>query len=196
MKRKADEAGFTLFEVLVGLALFSLILTFFGAAFFSLARTNGALDRVESAEEVDVVRRFIQRSLESSRTFHRQGQPFLHGDTSRITFTSVVGGEHGAGGVYESEIWLDRQGNLSFARRPLGWGPGLQMTTRVLLKGLAAFELTYRPCEPRNAPDQNHWSDARNFPERVTVSAHFQPEDPRIWRDLIVSMPSASCGAG
>ena len=109
---RGGQAGFTLLEMLVAMALFSFILSCFGSLFYRLGTTNAAIGRIERSENVDVVRRYLQHSLEGIRAHARLDTDGVRtvrfeGEQSRVTFVGVASGDRETGGLYETELWLD-----------------------------------------------------------------------------------------
>jgi prepilin-type N-terminal cleavage/methylation domain-containing protein len=203
MKRQREgQAGFSLLEVLVAMALFSLILSSFGALFYRLGTTNAAIGRIERSENVDVVRRYLQRSLEGIRAHPQLDTNGVRtvrfeGEKSRVTFVGVAAGDRETGGLYETELWLDPGERLLQRRRPLGWGQGAQVLPEVLLEGLASLTISYSPC-PHEAPDPivHRWKSTRQLPFLVSVKVTFKAGDRREWREISAFIPAAACPLG
>jgi prepilin-type N-terminal cleavage/methylation domain-containing protein len=203
MKRQLKEqTGFSLLEVLVAMALFSLILSFFGALFYRLGTTNAVIGRIERSENVDVVRRYLQRSLEGIRAHSQLDTDgvrtmWFEGEKSRVTFVGVAAGDRETGGLYKTELWFDSDDRLLQWRRPLGWGRGTQTFPEVLLVGLASLKFSYFPC-PHDAagPAVHHWKRARQLPFLVSVELTFNAGDTREWREISAFIPAAACPLG
>jgi general secretion pathway protein J len=203
MKRQREgQAGFSLLEMLVAMALLSLILSAFGALFYRLGTTNAAIGRIERSENVDVVRRYLQRSLEGMRAHSQLDTNGVRtvqfeGEKSRVRFVGASAGDRDTGGLYETELWLDQGERLLQRRRPLGWGRGAQVLPEVLLEGLVSLTLSYFPC-PREAPrpDLHRWKTARQLPFLISVEVTFKAGDSRKWREISAFIPAAACPLG
>ncbi len=197
-----QEAGFTLLEMLVGLALFSLLLGCFGGLFVKLEKTTAVISRVEGAENIDVVRRFLRTSLESSRAFARvaaDGSRVVRftGEPSRIVYMEVAAGEREVGGIYETELRLDPDGHLVIERRPSGWGAGLDVSPQVLLANVQSLAFAYLPCPSRAGSKLvHHWTEAGTLPFEVSVAVSFRKGAPGTWADVSAFLPAADCPAG
>lgn len=197
--RRNGESGITLIEMLVSLALFSLVLGAFGAIFLTLAKTNATITRAETAENVKVVRRFLLSSLEASRAQWREftnGQRVLafSGEAARVQFTELSAGAHETGGLYQTDIWRDAEGRLMLQRRPLGWGRGLSIAPEVLLKGVEDLALSYLPCPSvHDGAELRHWTKTDQLPFAIRISLRFAPGDQRRWLPLTAFIPAATC---
>lgn len=198
-RRRGAQSGFTLLEVLVAMALFSLILSCFGVLFYRLGLTSSAIGRIERLETVDVVRRHLQHSLEGLRPYSllaADGGRTMRftGEARRVSFVGVSTGDREIGGLYETEVWLAPDGRLLQRRQPLGWKREGQIVPEVLLEGLASLTFSYVPC-PHGAPGASihRWTNARQLPFLITVRATFVPRDPREWLEVSAFIPAAAC---
>jgi prepilin-type N-terminal cleavage/methylation domain-containing protein len=200
--QRNPQAGFTLLEMLVTMVLFSLVLSSFGVLFSRLGKTNAAIARIERSENVEVVRRYVQQSLESIRAYSRADRNGgmivqFDGNRSRVAFVGVAAGDRETGGLYETELWLESDGKLLQRRRRLGWGRGTQAVPEVLLDGLATLTLSYSACPNELlGADVHRWRHARQLPFLISVKAEFKAEDPRVWREVSAFTPAAGCQLG
>jgi prepilin-type N-terminal cleavage/methylation domain-containing protein len=201
-RQREGQGGFSLLEMLVAMALLSIILSSFGALFYRLGTTDAVIGRIERSENVDVVRRYLQRNLEGIRAHAQLDMNGVRtvrfeGEKSRVTFVGVAAGDRETGGLYETELWLDPRERLVQRRRPLGWGQGAQISPEVLLEGLASLTFSYSPCphEPP-APNVHRWKSTRQLPFLVSVEVTFKPGDSREWREISAFIPAAACPMG
>jgi hypothetical protein len=183
----------------VSLAILSLIIGSFSALFYTLETTNAAISRIERSENIDVVRRYLQNSLEGirphsilgadgTRTIRFQGAP------SRVMFTAVATGDREIGGLYETEIWLDHKGRLLQLRRPLGWGQGMKAVPEILLEDLASLTFSYYPCPSGVHDSEGHrWANTSLLPFLISVMANFTRGEGRDWRKVSAFVPAAAC---
>lgn len=200
MPRRHLERGFTLLEMLVAMALFSLVLASFGAAFFRLEKTRSSLARVEQSETVELVRRFLRRSLEAARSYSRPGRDGVRhvhfaGQRNRLAFVVVAAGEREVGGVYETELWLDDKGRLMVLRRPLDWAGAVAPAPDVLLENLATLTFAYAACPARGSMGGGaaSWTRTDQLPFRIDITVEFRGGDRRVWQPMSVFIPAAAC---
>jgi len=196
------QRGFTLLEVLVALALFSLILASFGTVFYRLEKTDAVIARMEGAENVEIVRRFLRQSLEASRAYpatDAEGQSLglrkirFVGEPSRVVFTTTASGRE-IGGIYQTEVSLDSSGKLLLQRRFLSGGGSPASGPDILLENLSSILFTYLPCPSRQrGPDRHRWTVPDRLPFMITLSASFNQGDSRTWRDVVAFVPAAAC---
>jgi prepilin-type N-terminal cleavage/methylation domain-containing protein len=200
MKPNCDgQAGFTLAEVLVALALFSLIISCFGALFYRLERTESAIRLIEQSENIDVVRRYLLQTLEQIRAYPTVGADGtrtlrFEGERSRILFVSVESGDRETGGLYETEVWLDPEGRLLQQRRPLGWAAAREVPAEVLLENLASLTFSYSSCPLGSiTADVHQWAHSLQLPFLISITAEFNAGYPEHWRSVSAFIPAANC---
>lgn len=197
--RHRGQGGFTLVEMLLSLALLSLVFSVFGGLMLRLGRTGTIVSTLEAAENVGLVRRFVAARLEGGRTMLSpagSGQRLARfaGEAHRVTFAGVSAGEHEVGGLYETTLALDDAGQLLLFRRPLGWGGGTPAPPRVLLRGVASLGFRYHPCPGRTgSPGQQRWTMQDHLPYRITMDLAFRTGDPRVWPSLTVFPAASAC---
>ncbi len=184
------------------MALFALILSFFGALFYRLGKANATIGRIERLENVDVVRRYLLRSLEGIRAYSFVDAKGIRtvqfrGEPSRIAFIGVAAGDRETGGLYETEVWLDPEGRLLLQRQPVGWVRQLELKPEVLLEHVASFTFTYFPCPfEANKSDLHRWTDNSRLPFLISVKATFETGEAREWREVSAFVPAAACPLG
>lgn len=196
------QAGFTLIEMLVGMALFSFVLLCFGGLFLGLEKTSAAIGRVERSESLDLVRHYLLRSLEGSRAHSRAGADGIRrvhfaGQANRVTFVVAAAGDREVGGLYEAQIWRDTRGRLLLLHRPLGWGDNKDVAPEVLLDNLGTLSFTYYPCPSRSVRlvGVQNWLKSDELPFRISIAAAFRDGDTRVWPPLSVLIPGSNCPA-
>lgn len=196
--RHRRQCGFTLVEMLLSVALLSVVLGLFGGLFFRLEKTSAAIAVLEDAEDGGTARRFITAALEGSRPLLRPGdagrrQVHFTGEAQRVTFAGIAAGDHEVGGVYETTLRLDEAGQLVMLRHPLGWGDGPQ-TPKVLLRGVASLSFAYHPCPtPAGEARVASWIGQDHLPSRITLSISFRRGDTRTWPALFIFPAASAC---
>lgn len=201
-REQGHEVGFTLLEMLVTMALFSLLLSFFGALFNNLRAVNAAIIRIERSENVNVVSRYLQQSLEGIRAYSDLDAAGtrtvrFRGEQSRVEYVGVAAGDRESGGLYETEVWLDSEGRFLLHRRMLGQEREQTLPAEVLLEGLDSLTFSYFTC-PVEDPSigLNRWTDVSQLPFLISVTATFKAGDQREWHEIFAFVRSSSCAHG
>ncbi|HWD28595.1 MAG TPA: prepilin-type N-terminal cleavage/methylation domain-containing protein [Rhizomicrobium sp.] len=175
------EAGFTLIEILVTLALLSLLaVLLFGGLRFGVRAWDGAQAHGAGMEELHVVQDRLRHEIEAAYPGYDASDP-LH---PRIDFS---GGEAHMDFLAPAPQALDTPGRirtvLSVARD--GNDARLDMeagdAASALLRHAASIRFAYS--------DGDRWTDSWNgtLPKLIRIRVSFKPRDGRIWPDLIVA---------
>lgn len=198
MTRRSDgEAGFTLLELLVGLALFGLVSV---ALFHSLRFGLRAWERVEShsnggdavAEIQALLRRHLERAyplwIEHAATPHVD----FTGTADRIAFLAPAPQALIAGGLARLNLRV-RHGNgrwrLELIAQPHPGDDGGGVLREILIGGLHSLQIAYFGADEAEAPGQWQplWRDRGALPRLIRIRAAFPPGDRRLWPDLVVA---------
>ena len=128
------QRGFTLMEVLIAMALLSLLMLALGSTLYSAAQTEERVDaRVQSAEDLRLAARFLQEALsQASLRPVRQGnerlRPFFSGQEQAVEWVGVMPARYGLGGRHFMRLALERdvngQGRLVLRYAPWSDEPG------------------------------------------------------------------------
>lgn len=190
----ARDAGFTLVEMLVGLALAALIGVMLSQALSLTGTLAGVSARFAGAEEVQAVRDHLRRTLGD-----------LAGRRPDGTLPPFTGGPDGLSGTLAANRDVERDAearldltavpgagglDLVEGRRPvqaLATETGAPMPER-LLGGLASLELRYFGSPAPKQPPQwlAGWSRRDVRPDLVEIRVGFRPGDRRRWAPLLV----------
>lgn len=200
---ETDEAGFTLVEMIVALAMTALI----GLLLIQTLQATGLITRnakrLAAQEEVQLVRGHLRSTLASAVRRRRDGArvPFL-GQDGRLVATIGANGE----AERVSEMQLD----LAAAASPDGTGLALVEHTRtassdegtaqseVLLERIAGLRLRYFGVPGQaGMPDWQPrwvttWSRKDRLPVLVEVTVEFPVADSRRWPALILPLGAGS----
>lgn len=195
MSGLARSRGFSLVEVLVALALFSLL---FLVISDGLALSVRALDRVEVAADRLEIRRSLDMALRRQiETMHPgaggtgvQARIEFDGDTTRMSFLNL--GPPGAPGLARLRLRLDDSAGerrLVLERFPAIGGVGRPASEAVILAGgVRRFALAYYGVLPPETASRWHeaWRAAPALPELIRVTIGLgDGADP--WPDLVVA---------
>lgn len=197
---RRDEAGFTLVELLVSLALLAVTATLLLAA---VTTGHGIEHRAESAavagESIAAAQDVLRDRIETmvAEAVYGAGAPTVdvRGDSSVLTFYATPADAQRPSPPLRFRLLLTRAGELTlFSLDPLstranpdapsvaGWAQA------PLLGSVTRLDIAYFGAAP---PDnqrrwRNFWQDRPQLPELVRIRLGFAADDHRIWPDLIV----------
>lgn len=197
--RVRAQTGFTLLELLVAIALFSLLAGVLYGALRLAVRTADAGDR--SAREADQLRiasgfitRYVGRAMPVTLANGGSRRLLFQGAARRIVFVTTLPALAGHAGPCEIVLegrGLRREGRLLLSYRPLdinrasGFGRGAY-TTRVLVDGLLDLHFDYYGRRGRD--DELAWgAEWREplFPPEL-VRVRLRTDDGGAWPDIVV----------
>ena len=197
----SGEAGFTLLELLVSLALLALLagLIAGGLGFGRRVwRATGDLDRLSS---ISAVRQVLADRLAEAMPLADPGAggvPRLafRGDSREVAFVTPMPGRRGPAGLYRTVLrW---QGGAGGGRLELeqsvfqattdGSVPGPR--AHRLLGGVQGLSLRYFGATKAGEPATWHpaWDVPNRLPRLIGLSLAFAPGEPASWPELIVPL--------
>jgi len=198
--------GFTLIEMMVALALVSLMsLAMFQAYRFSQRAMLQATLVDAASHDVASAQRFLRRVLEQAYPFEpvaggaSQGEKHgLMGEISRLEVTAPALAAEGSAGLYRFDIAVEGGGKGELTVRWAQDRNGIQKLNEkngqheVLLTDVQSFAIDYLELvELGNGQFEPHWRDAwldRPLPPAlVRIKVTFAPGDKRRWPELIVA---------
>lgn len=206
MTARRDEAGFTLAEVLVSLAVIGLCAVLFTAVIgrIGFAARHGDAADAERARIADAQRLLADRIARmqplldprSSATVEMTGQ----GD--RLDFTADATGPGTPDAPRRYRIARDPAGDLALyqlstldAVADPGAADSSRWARQVLLDGAAGLEIGYFGPDPVTGQPawQREWIHRPGLPQLVRIAVSFPDEDRRVWPELVVH-PRAGTG--
>lgn len=206
--RRDAEAGFTLVELLVALALFSLLCSLlFGNVQFGMKAWQYGAAHSEQADHTMVVQTLLRRILEEAYPLFVANDPTqphvdFDGNEKSLGFLSTAPIAAGAGGRYRFVVTTDQHGartDLVLTSRPeLADGLDRSLITRTaLVTDVERVEFFYFGAAPSDRAAQWHstWTQQSAMPQLVRIRARFHPGDSRPWPDLVVA-PRISADVG
>jgi general secretion pathway protein J len=206
---EANDRGFSLIEMLVALALLSLIAAMILGAVQGTGRaleqaTRQAQDGSTGAAQL-VLRQVLAQGQPIKFTADRsQDAPLLDGRETHVRLITgfAAGGQYG--GLYDTKISLvpSMAGTMRdlvieqalFRRATRGSGDEpIKQRRVVLLKGIAGLSLRYfgRADDGRPGAWASTWSSPSRLPSLVGLSVVFPDGDPRKWSELLVAVRAA-----
>lgn len=189
--------GFTLVELLVGMAVFALMAGLvLGGVRLGIKSWNAAAARSTEVDEIRVVHALLRRQLASAlplATSRAGGWNLVfEGDAKSVTFVSELPGYVSGGGVQLVTLELV-EGAEGQALR-MRWHPLHALDTAapgdeaLLAENLEGLRLEYFGARTRNAlPEwRDSWRDSRAMPQLVKLT--LEREDGAAWPDLVVAL--------
>jgi general secretion pathway protein J len=196
----ANEAGFTLVELLVALALFSLLSTLlFDNVRFGLQAWQHGSAHTEYFEHnmisQDLLRRMIGNIYPMLVT-DGETQPRIDFDGSQeaISFLGSAPMVAGGGGRFRLSFLVERQESrtdlIMSARPELANPQDSSMTIRtVLLSDIDRAEFSYfgDAAAERSEKWQPSWTRRSDIPRLIRIRVAFRSGDARLWPELLIA---------
>jgi general secretion pathway protein J len=217
---RARDAGFTLAEMLVSLALFAMISALIAAVIDLIARLDGASRQLgDTVAQIVSTQTLLRARLEQMRAetdIRRLGDTLtIAGGTDELTFVSQGFDAQGPHQTQAMRLRRTNQGRMVLYTMPLLSGYDTHSASvegwqaAPLLDGVQWIELAYFGADRLTGRDvwQDRWVDRAQPPKLVRVRVGFAEGDPRVWQVLLVrpfsrvqllcqdGRRSADCGA-
>ena len=190
--RENVEAGFTLIEMLVSLALFSLMAIYALQSFQILNQMNAIGKRVQEQNEVNAVVHHLNEELSDTRiAFAKAGtaqQKLLFSSNGKtLSYVSASDGDREIGGFYLVTLSLDETGALRSNRMLLRSGDKGTAESIILLRGIKSLTFTFseRQSTEKNLPD---WQGKDHLPDTTEITVGFDRQDQRRWPGLVTRL--------
>ena len=196
MKSLNGNAGFTLVELLVSLALLSLMAIYALHAFGTLRIMNRVESELNAQMEVDAVARLLRKELADARaafqqTGNQQAKLYFVGRPSFLAYVTSSNGERETGGLYLVTLSLDETGSLTAKRQLLGATPNTHIDQVMLLRGVSSLNFQYAGAANPKEWKQD-WQVEDQLPAAVNVMIAFPKADKRQWADLIIRLQTTN----
>ena len=186
------DDGFTLVELLVSLALLSLMTIHALNAFSSLRDINRVMDRIGSQMEVEAVARHFRETIADVRpvfVMDENNVPKLlfNGSRDSLEFASASNGERETGGLYLVRYSVDAEGTLLVERRILRDRQSTETNKVVLLRDVE--EISFKYLDSDDAFDT--WQQKESLPSAIEVDVTFNSRSLRKWQPALISLRTA-----
>jgi general secretion pathway protein J len=189
------HAGFTLLELLVGMAVFAVLASIvLGGIRLGLQSWNAADTKNSAVDEIRIAHGFLRRQIGAARPLAvvRSGKIVFEGGRDDLVFVAEMPSYVGGGGVHFINLAVDEdeEGKRLMLRwRPLhafddsGWPEETE-----LARGLSGVTLKYFGALKRNAllAWRDSWREAKQLPKLVKLSVRDAAGDD--WPDLVVAL--------
>ncbi len=201
MKPAGRRRGFTLVELLVAVALLSLVMLGLLTAMRSFAQTEARIDdRVRSDEDLRVTANFLRTILGTVSPRAKSGAPGsprqidFAGRSDAMQWIGVMPARHGAGGLYRFRLFL-RQATagesaalvLEFAPYVSGFDAALDpanVRSRVMASDVGEVGFRYQDDLRSGEEWVADWSHTDRLPKRIGLSVL---GSGRPWPQIVVS---------
>jgi general secretion pathway protein J len=194
------QSGFTLVELLVGLALFSLLVTvLFNSVQFGLQAWKHGGARAEDVQHMMASQELLRRLIGDIYPMYvadaaAGARIDFDGAKDALSFLASAPTSASTGGRYRFKLFVEQrpgENDLVLSAMPELGVPQEQATgTRtVLLQNLDHADFSYfgRPAGERNPQWTDSWSKRSETPALVRVRVTFRSGDMRSWPDLVVA---------
>ncbi|MBU6462910.1 MAG: prepilin-type N-terminal cleavage/methylation domain-containing protein [Bradyrhizobium sp.] len=198
--KQESEAGFTLVELLVALALFSLLTTvLFNNVQFGLKTWNKTSHGIEQLDRTVVVQDLLRRlisNLYPMTISENGGQPVVKFDGSRETLSFLGNAPLVAGGAgrFQYRLWVERSGaqrNLVLTSvQELGAPENQSMSAKtILLSDIVGADFSYfGPARAHEAGAwTENWSRRSDIPRLVRIRVAFDEIEGRAWPEFVIA---------
>ena len=171
----AGNQGFTLVELLVSLALLSLMTIYTANAFNSLRSMSRVADEMSREYEIDAALRHVRGAIADTRPHFQPdgvgGQEFLfEGSAHTLTFVTAATGERERGGLYVVTLSLEENGELVERRRLLGNTTNHDGTRTVLLRRVGDLRFRYADSGTKDESTEfSEWAVSGSLPQVIHV---------------------------
>lgn len=203
--------GFTLVELLVTMALLSLLMLGMASALRTMAQTEERVDaRLAKADEFRVATGFLRSivgrvSVRKNPTPITQGaSPYLFmGTPTALSWVGIMPARYGAGGRNFFHLAVEPvQGVPALVIRFLPWVDSTefpdwgQAESRVLVHGVTSFALTYEDTRQIEPLWLNVWERTDGLPDRVRIELDTDTGPWPMWVAAMRSLPASERGSG
>jgi general secretion pathway protein J len=204
--------GFTLIEVVIALALSSLVMLGRVSALASLGASARRIDaRAGQSDRQWLTGEFLRAALSSMAGQIRYTRPdgsrsiYFHGEPQRVEWLGNMPARHGVGGIHHFRLLLEDDADAaSGARLVLQYAPYVgnpdfdpaAISTHVLATGVDAFAIAYQSKPEREDEEAvwgDLWDDAERPPGRVRILID---AEGKAWPPLVTTLNAVDVATG
>jgi general secretion pathway protein J len=208
---ETDEAGFTLVELLVAIALLALMATYALSGLSYMNNFDRVTHRIERQAEVEAAARHLEKTLGDTRVVFGAeetvtAQIEFEGQENSIEVVSILDRALVRGGLFRLRYGLqqsgasaDNQGAVLSVWREV-FRPRSGSTKEdsigeptILMDGVQALHFHYfGSADPEKEPAwRDYWPKGEFLPKLISVDVEFPPGDARRWPQLIIPIQAS-----
>ena len=177
-----NDAGFTLIELIVALAILALLVSMLPGAFAVAQRAWDTVRRIERLDADQAARTFVEQRLVEALPVlvtdpSGAQQSGFRGEARGVTFVSPAASGPAGGGIYRYRLTAESSGGadaLVLRQTPISAValPASGGTSRILVDGLANLRFRYfgRTDEDQDRRWHDSWPDGDRLPELVEIA--------------------------
>lgn len=203
--------GFTLVELLVTMALLSLLMLGMASALRTMAQTEERVDaRLANADEFRVATGFLRSIVgrisarKNSIPITQGASPYMFmGTPKALSWVGIMPARYGAGGRHFFHLAVESvHGAPALVIRFLPWTDSTnfpdweQAQSRVLVHGVTSFGLAYEDARQTEPLWMNTWKRTDSLPERVRMDLQTDAGPWPMWVAAMRSLPASERGSG
>lgn len=192
------QAGFTVVELLVAIALLGLVTAaLFGSLRFGISAWGSGTAHADRNVEVLSIQNFLRRTVGDAyplflRDEHGQGQVDFDGEAERLSFLAPTPIALGSAGRSRFEISIDRRSartDMIIITRPELSGDPSASVRRILIPEVRSLQFSYFGAARSDKVGRWHseWREQTTLPSALAIQITFPERDQRVWPELVVA---------
>jgi general secretion pathway protein J len=188
------DSGFTLVELLVSLALLSLMTVYALKAFYSLRDFDRVADRIAAQAEVEAVASHLREAVADARAVFASDASdaprlLFKGSGEVLQFVAASDGSRETGGLIEVSYGLDSDGTLFSERHILRAAATSPANRVILLRGVTDLSFRYwNGAATGEGETADAWPENDRLPDAIEVRVTFADSDLRRWPPTLVRL--------
>lgn len=207
----ARQSGFTLVELLVTMALLSMLMLGMASALRTMAQTEERVDaRLARADELRVATNFLRTVLgrvsvrRTTAPLKEGASPFMFaGAADAVAWVGIMPARHGAGGRTFFRLALEPlQDGSALVIRFIPWTDRAdfpdwgQADSRILAREVTSLALSYEDARQSVPTWVSAWTRTDSLPERVRIDLQTSAGPWPLWVLPMRSLPASERGSG
>lgn len=206
--KKIDDRGFTLFEVLLSLALVSIIVAFLSGGFQLGQRIWEKNEIVKESLSIIPVRNFLSNTISTAQPIffynklkRSQRYPVFRGGQDKLRFVVNRSNQLTMGGLHVVELFKEKVSEFkqkknalifqqSLFRHDLQSTQNYTKEVRTLIFNIKDLKFRYYGTPKKGMPKKwyDSWENFSNLPDLVSINIKFPKGDSRQWHQMLVEL--------